>query len=230
MHINFVISVILLLYFLIFVPQDLLGFISTGEKIFIISWTVITLELLLLLGFMLLIAGTAAVQTIIIRLNKKIVGKLLSWMAELENRTTYFCNQPYRNTIEKAYHYSMNAMKFATVLITSGGLSVSVLITAFQFFVVGKADYLPIRCYFPFLPPTNLISYLINFIHQTYSVFTVCGYALLFFYFKVSCLIYLLAHLYAIEKLVGHMDKGINAKDFHAWFKLIAREIHAAKM
>lgn len=173
---------------------------------------------------------STVILTLLLHLNKKSVGQLLSWMAELECRTTYFRNQPYRDVIEKAHDYSMKAMKFVTVVIFAVGVSITVLLTAYQYFIRGEDYYLPLRSYLPFLPPTNMISYWINFIPQIYTVVIACCYSFPFYCFKFSCLIFLITHLFAIEQLVGHMNEGIDAQDFNAWLKQVSREIYDAKM
>lgn len=237
MHINVAISIILIAYFLIFDPHDLLGLISTGERNLLKQSThqvQTQLEELIynvwFLGFILLLALSTVILTLLLHLNKKSVKQLLSWMAELECRTTYFRNQPYRDIIKKASDYSMKAMKFVTIVIFLVGVSITVLLTANQYFIQGEDYYLPLRSYFPFLPPTNAISYWINLFQQIYTVIIACCYSFPFYCFKFSCLIYLITHLYAIEQLIGHMNEGINAQGFNAWLKQTSREIYDAKM
>lgn len=120
-------------------------------------------------------------------------------------------------------------IKFVLVLMSVGLAFITIFTTLFSF-LIGDRYYLLLNCNLPFLPPENLAFYLINMVHQLYTLITAFLYVNQFLHFVYSCLTCVVMHLEAIKVLIGNMEEGIRVKDFHKWLKLVATEIQDVKM
>lgn len=161
---------------------------------------------------------------VILHFNRKKTATLLNWMAELPNRKVYFRNDDFGNALAEANKYSVLIIK------VFGGFVFSVVIiimfgsTLFAFVVLGKKYYLPLMSHLPFLPPTELAWYLINFVHQTYFVFSAIPYICVYVNLIFPIFLHVNVHLNGIKLLIGNMKEGIEAGDFDQWLKLVVVE------
>lgn len=145
-------------------------------------------------------------------------------MASLPVRNGYY-KESWSKTFNKARDASMMAIKFISVNIGLTAISLTAIFPLFRHFVNQESFALPALIHLPFLPPVNLPFYLINLVHQVYTICfgLIWSLATVCFIFTMSIQAWF--HLEAIKSLVGNMREGIATEGYQNWLKQISIEL-----
>lgn len=101
--------------------------------------------------------------------------------------------------------------------------------TLYKYFVKHESFVLQLHSHLPYLPPTNWIFFLINFIHQGYLTLITCIFVTYCLSFLNACLVRFVVHLKALDIMVVNMGTGIVEGSFQQWLKNVSMEFYDAK-
>lgn len=150
-------------------------------------------------------------------------------MAELPERNSWFMHRTYNEIFNKANTYTLTILKLITPIVLTEFIAVIFIQPIFAFLVWDEPYLLPFRFELSFLPVTNLLSYLPNFIFHVVVLWTQGCYILLIITIVYLVVVHVIVYLEAIQVLVGNMEEGIKARNFHQWLKTVSIEVRDVK-
>lgn len=219
-----------LFYFTFFINHDLLGYISTGKLLNKLkNLKTLTEFSFILQAFQLMCSIFPFCLWINSVIFKDELIELLQWAESLPDHHCFYMEHSFKTSFIKARNASSLANTFLIVIIGSACVSIIIALTSFKHFIGGESFALPLFCHLPFLPPVIWPFYLLNLVHQIYSIFVASIWCLVMTCCTFTIIMHILVHLESIQIFVGSMRKGIVEKSFEEWIKLISQEVASVK-
>lgn len=197
-NINLTVAITELVGFLYYVRNDLMKFLIQTQLI-MIDFTVV------------------GVAISLVTYHDDVIG-LLEWCAgrhQLHNPT----QRKYSWTFfDDAYRHSFLIIKLGALLVFFALTTIIVLNTATGFFV--EQFPLPLPFFMPYLPPTNVWTYIINWLHQGWAGITVFS-----LYTAIICIViipmrYIIANMDATLNVIADMKELSGELGFIEWLRL----------
>lgn len=201
MKFNTLLLLMELFYFTFLVPFDLLKFITTGIQLIFIS------------GIMFLAPWSQK--------QRNNVVTILNWVAVFPKRDYPIKKQEIKILMDKANNFSIFCMSFMKIVDFSTGLFLAIGFPSLRYFVNNEVFPLPFNAHLPFLPPSNMVLYFFNFMHQAYSLYFISTACTTTVGFGLCVFMQMLYDLKTIKILTEHMSDGIVSVGFDKWHESI---------
>lgn len=205
MKVNTFLMILELFYFTFLVPFNLLKFITTG------------IQLSFLCVILFLVPWSPKQRSNVVT--------ILNWMAIFPERDYPIKTQDIKIAMEKANKYSMLCDTLVKLLACTCALILAIGVPAYRCLKLNEGLTLTVDAHLPFLPPSNVVFYFFNFVHQCYVIGFLTILCIVTDIFGFSSFVHMIYFLKSIRILTENMSEEITTVGFDKWHESIITSV-----